>query len=127
MNQSESQYSPGESEGPVITVRTRPQPKIREKTKSEVSAKTPDRDHHEKGRTCVYTPASLWSHLKYGLGTLAVLVIPPMIPGVTGRGLIVGYVGTLVTIYTIVCIWGIVRDLRSPVAHMGVRRSKHNP
>ena len=65
-------------------------------------------------RTCVYTPGSLWSHLKYGLGTLAVIVIPPLIPGVTGNGLIMGYMGALVAVLGIVCAWGMVRSLRPP-------------
>ena len=63
------------------------------------------------GRTYVYTPDSPWSNLKYGLGTLAVVVIPTLIPGVTGRGLIMGYMGALATVFTIICVWGMVRSL----------------
>lgn len=47
------------------------------------------------------------------MGVLAVLVIPPMIPGVTVRGLIMGYVGMVMALYGIVCVWGIVRGLLS--------------
>jgi len=64
------------------------------------------------GRTYVYTPDSLWSNLKYGLGALAVIVIPTLIPGVTGRGLIMGYMGALAAVFTIICVWGMVRSLR---------------
>ena len=64
------------------------------------------------GHTYIYTPGSLWSHLKYGLGTLAVIVIPPLIPGVTGNGLIMGYMGALVAVLALVCVWGMVRSLR---------------
>jgi uncharacterized membrane protein len=79
----------------------------------EVSAKASARNRSGKGRTYVYTPGSLWSHLKYGLGALAVIVIPPLFPGVTGRGLIMGYMGALVAVLTIVCVWGMVRSLHS--------------
>jgi hypothetical protein len=74
----------------------------------------PDRGRHEKGYTYVYAPASLWSNLAYGLGTLAFLVIPPLIPGVTTSGLIMGYVGALVIVYTVICVWGMVRSLYPP-------------
>ncbi len=68
--------------------------------------------HDRHGKAYVYTPASFVSHVKFGLGTLAVLVVPPLIPGVTGRGLIMGYIGALVAVYSVVCIWGVVRSMR---------------
>lgn len=64
------------------------------------------------GRTYVYTPGSPWSHLKYGLGTLAAIVVPTLIPGATKNGLIMGYVGVLVGVVGIVCVWGMVRSLK---------------
>lgn len=84
----------------------------------------PARKHDRHGRAYVYTPASIMSHLKFGLGTLAVLVIPPLIPGVTDRGLIMGYTGTLAAVYTIVCVWGAVRSMRSSAAQENGRRSR---
>ena len=79
--------------------------------KPEVSAGVSAKTHSGNGRTYVYTPGSLWSNLKFGLGTLAVITIPPLIPGVTGRGLIMGYMGGLVAIFTVVCVWGMVRSM----------------
>ena len=80
----------------------------------QVSARASAKYRSGNGQTCVYTPGSLWSHLKYGLGTLAVIVIPPLIPGATGPGLIMGYMGALVAVLTIVCVWGMVRSLQPP-------------
>lgn len=113
MSQLESRQSVDESKDPVVTVPSRPQRNIGEKAKPEVSASAPARGRHEKGRTYVYTPGSLWSHLKYGLGTLAVLVIPPLIPGATVRGLIMGYGGALGIFLAIFFVWGTVRNLHS--------------
>jgi len=80
--------------------------------KPQVSVRTSVKYRSRNERTYVYTPGSLWSHLKYGLGTLAVIVIPPLIPGVTGPGLIMGYMGTLVAVLGLVCVWGMVRSLK---------------
>lgn len=79
--------------------------------KPEAAAAASAKYRSRNVRTYVYTPASVWSHLKYGLGTLAVIMIPPMIPGVTGNGLIMGYIGALVAVLTLVCVWGMVRSL----------------
>ena len=80
--------------------------------KPQVSVRTSTKYRSRNERTYVYTPGSLWSHLKYGLGALAVIVIPPLIPGVTGPGLIMGYMGALVAVLTIVGVWGMVRSLK---------------
>lgn len=42
---------------------------------------------------------------------VAVIVIPTLVPGVTVRGLIMGYVGVVAAAFTIVCVWGMVRSL----------------
>jgi hypothetical protein len=110
MKQSASQFTLDGSEAPVNDVGTRPQPKTREKAGTEALSA---RGRHEEGHTYVYAPASLWSNLMYGLGTLAVLVIPPLIPGVTTPGLIMGYIAALVIVFTVVCVWGMVRSLYS--------------
>lgn len=80
----------------------------------KVSTRVSAKYRSGNGKTCVYTPGSLWSHLKYGLGTLAVIVIPLLIPGATGPGLIMGYMGALVAVLAIVCVWGMVRSLQPP-------------
>ena len=82
--------------------------------KPEVSTRVSANYRSGNGQTWVYTPGSLWSHLKYGLGTLAVIMIPPLVPGVTGNGLVMGYMGALVAVLGIVCAWGMVRSLRPP-------------
>lgn len=58
-----------------------------------------------------YTPDSLWSHLGYGLGMLAVIVIPLYIPGVSVRGLIIGYMVAVPVIYTVIFLLGITGSL----------------
>jgi hypothetical protein len=50
----------------------------------------------------------------YGLGTLAFLVVPSMLPGATVTGLIKGYIGLLLIICGILCIWGVLRAMQSP-------------
>ena len=111
VNKLASRSLPGGSEERVMTVRARPESGIREQVKSEVSANAPARGRGQKDRTYVYAPDSLWSNLRYGLGTLAVILLPPLIPGVTGRELIMGYMGALVTVFSVVCVWGMVRSL----------------
>jgi hypothetical protein len=90
------------------------QTEVRGKSMREVSNRVSGSNRQTKGRTYVYTPGSLWSHLKYGLGTLGVLVIPPLIPGATAQGLIMGYISVLGVIFTIICVWGMVRNLHPP-------------
>ena len=82
--------------------------------KPKVSTRVSAKYRSGNGQTCVYTPGSLWSHLKYGLGTLVVIVIPPLIPGATGTGLIMGYMGALVAVLGMVCVLGMVRSLQPP-------------
>jgi len=81
---------------------------------AEIPARVAARSRSGKGRSYVYIPGSPWSHLKFGLGTLAVIVIPPLIPGVTGSGLVMGYMSALVGVFTVVCLWGMVRSLSPP-------------
>lgn len=59
-----------------------------------------------------YTPDSLWSNLRYGLGMLAVIVIPPLIPGASVSLLIMGYMVMIVSIYTVAAIVTAMRVLR---------------
>ena len=59
------------------------------------------------------TPDSLWSNFWYGFGMLVVLVSPLLIPGISTRGLVIGYMATTVVIYTLVCVLAIVKSLRS--------------
>lgn len=80
--------------------------------------------HDRHGSAYVYTPASLMSHIKFGLGTSLVLFVPPLIPGVTGRGLIMGYIGALAAVYSVVCVWGVVRSLHITSARNHGRRSR---
>jgi hypothetical protein len=113
MNPSESRLTVDESEDAVATAASRPQRRTREQTRPVMSASAPAMVHTKNGRTYVYTPGSLWSHLKYGLGTLAVLVFPPLIPGATVHGLIMGYGAALGVLLATFFVWGAVRNLHS--------------
>jgi len=57
------------------------------------------------------TPVSLWSNFWYGLGMLAIIVVPPLIPGTTIRSLIMGYMFMIVSIYTIAAISTAIKTL----------------
>lgn len=59
-------------------------------------------------------PGAWWSHLLFGLGMLAFVTVPLLLPGITVNDLIRGYLGFLLTAYGIVCVWGIVRSLARP-------------
>ena len=43
--------------------------------------------------------SSIWSNIAYGISMTAYLALPPMIPGVTTRALIVFNVGIVIMIY----------------------------
>jgi len=53
-----------------------------------------------------------WSNLKYGLFMIAVIVIPPLIPGASVRLLIMGYMIVIVSIYAVLAIISAVRTFR---------------
>ncbi len=55
---------------------------------------------------------SLWSSLKYGLGMITVIVIPPLIPGASVRLLIMGYMFAIVGIYATATIVVATRAIR---------------
>jgi len=95
---------------------------IREETGQGEHLQSPVRKQWTRGRVYEYTPGPFWSHLRYGLGTLAVLVLPPLIPAVTGRVLMMGYLGLLVAIYETVCAWGVAHALRRPAGGAATRR-----
>jgi len=59
-----------------------------------------------------YTPDSLWSNVRYGLGMLLATVAPLLIPGVSYRELIVGLMATSIVIYILICTLAIARGLR---------------
>jgi hypothetical protein len=124
MTQSTNRNTQSIGEDTVIPERVRPQSEIQKNNASKMSVIASDRHRSVKGRAFVYPSGTLWSNLKYGLGTMSVLVIPPFIPGVSSRGLIMGYMGAVVAIFAIVCIWGMIRSLRSPEPTRGVHRSK---
>ena len=87
-------------------------------TDSDESATTQLAGYHIKSPASRYEPGSVWSHLAYGLGTFAVLVIPALIPGISERQLMIGDVGLVAIIYLIVCILGILRDMKYHGVHM---------
>jgi len=122
MNKSKRRPVPEDGESQKISQKSYSLPAVREERTQAVPLQSPAGKRRTRGRVYEYTPGKLWSHLLYGLGTLAILVIPPMVPGVTGRGLIMGYMGMLVVLYGIICVWGIVRGLRSPVNRTATRR-----
>ena len=57
----------------------------------------------------------LWSNIKYGSGMLAFIVIPPLLPGVTTRIIIIGYMCVIVSIYTAAGIMAAIR-IRHPTS-----------
>lgn len=65
-------------------------------------------------RVYEYQSDSWWSNLLYGLGALVFMVVPPLLPGTTVSGVIMGYIGFLALSYGLVCVWGVVRALRTP-------------
>ena len=71
------------------------------------------------------TPDSLWSNVWFGLGMLAVVVSPLLIPGISTRGLAVGYMATTVVIYTLVCALAIVKSVRASKTSTSRRRRKY--
>lgn len=67
-------------------------------------ASRPNSNSYGKKPVSHYTPDSLWSNLRYGLGMMAVIVIPPLIPGASVRLLIMGYMFMILSIYTVAAI-----------------------
>ncbi len=69
-------------------------------------------------------PAQLleWSNLKYGLFMIAIIAIPPLIPGASVRLLIMGYMAVIVSIYTALAVVAAVRTYR-PVKATKMRTS----
>ena len=61
------------------------------------------------------------SNIKYGVGMLAFIAIPPLIPGVTIRTIIIGYMCLIVSIYTVAAIVTAIRT-----RHPARRRTRHN-
>ena len=61
------------------------------------------------------------SNIKYGVGMLAFIAIPPLIPGVTIRTIIIGYMCLIVSIYTVAAIVTAIR-----IRHPTRRRTRHN-
>jgi len=71
------------------------------------------------------TPDSLWPHFWFGFGMLVVVVSPLLIPGISTRGLAVGYMATTVVIYTLVCALAIVKSVRSSKTSTSRRGRKY--
>ena len=72
---------------------------------------------HHKRHTYEYKPDSVWSNIGYFLGMLAAIVIPPLIPGVTSRGLIIAYAGIVIGIYILAFIIKLMMALRPENKH----------
>jgi len=72
-----------------------------------------------------YTPDSLWSNFRYGLGMTAVIIIPPLIPGSSVRLLIMGYMFVIVSIYSVAAIMAAMRALRPTKVSKRGRGRKH--
>ena len=93
------------------TIMNRGQPTLEAQQQTTVTSK-PNNDSSGKEYNSFDTPDSLWSNLIYGLGMLAVIVIPPLIPGASVRLLIMGYMILIVSIYTLAVIVAAMRILR---------------
>ena len=55
-----------------------------------------------------------WENLAYGIGTLAIIAGPPLIPGVEFKGWGVTLIGLVLALYFAVCVVGAWRSLRGP-------------
>ena len=71
------------------------------------------------------TPDSLWSNFWFGFGMLVVVVSPLLIPGISTRGLAIGYMATTVVIYALVCVLAIVKSVRSSKTSTSRRSRKY--
>ena len=98
MNKSTSQIQQKE----IIVSGTAQQ--LSESPQQALLASQANSNSYEKEPVSNYTPDSLWSNLRYGLGMLAVILIPPLIPGASVPLLIMGYMGVIVTIYVLLAI-----------------------
>lgn len=93
----------------IVSSASQPPSETRQQT---TLASQPNSNSYGKKPVSNYTPDSLWSNLRYGLGMLAVIVIPPLIPGASVRLLIMGYMVVIVSIYTVAAIVTAKRVLR---------------
>jgi len=66
---------------------------------------------------------SFMSNIKYGVGMLAFIAIPPLIPGVTTRIIIMGYMCLIVGIYLAAAIVAAIRE-RQPVRRVKRTQSR---
>ena len=120
MNKATSQTQQKET---VILDTTQSIPETRQQT---TLATQPNTDSSRKESISNYTPDSLWSNLRYGLGMIAVIVIPPLIPGVSVRLLIMGYMFVIVSIYLVAAIVTAMRVLRpTKIAKRGKNRMNY--
>ena len=55
---------------------------------------------------------SIWSNINYGLGMLAFIAIPPLLPGVTTRHLVIMYGAIALAVYLLAFVFALVRTLR---------------
>jgi hypothetical protein len=58
-----------------------------------------------------YDSGSLWEHLLYGAGGVAVMLLPLLFPGISNRTWILGFFGSVMVFYIIVCLLGIWKGL----------------
>ena len=72
--------------------------------------------------TYEYTEASIWSNIKYLLIMLAIIVIPPQIPGVTTQGLVTSYAGVVIAIYIMAFVFKLALELRQKKSAHSRRR-----
>lgn len=120
MNKSTSQIQQKEK---IVSGGSQPPSETRQQT---TLASQTNSNSYGKKPVSNYTPDSLWSNLRYGLGMLAFIAIPPLIPGASVRFLIMGYMFVIVSIYTVVAIVVAMRVLRpTKVARRGKNRMNH--
>jgi len=58
-----------------------------------------------------YKPDSIWVNILYGLGMLAFIIIPPLIPGTSTRILIIGYISVVCGVYIAAAVMSAVRTI----------------
>ena len=60
---------------------------------------------NNKHKTVEYTADSIWSNIKYLVGMLTAIMIPPLIPGITTQHLVLSYAGVTLGVYILAFVF----------------------
>ena len=87
----------------------------------DVSASLSNSDNDAPALVVNDNDDSPMSNIKYGVGMLAFIAIPPLIPGVTIRIIIIGYMCLIISIYMAAAIVAAIR-----IRHPALWQKRHN-